>query len=168
MLVDDFSSLDLTSALGTKWRGVSDRVMGGVSEAVISRESINDCFYLRLRGDVRLERNGGFIEAVLDLTSARDTFDASEYRGLHLLVRGNGEDYSMHIRTPDCVHPWQSYRAHFTAGPSWEKLYLPFYNFASHRLEVPLNTGRLKRVGLVAIGRAFSADLMVSHISLYR
>ena len=33
MLIDDFTDPGLTSKLGTSWRGVSDRVMGGVSEA---------------------------------------------------------------------------------------------------------------------------------------
>ena len=36
MLTDDFTDKGLVSKLGTKWRGVSDQVMGGISEASIS------------------------------------------------------------------------------------------------------------------------------------
>ena len=65
---------------------------------------------MQLSGDVRLENNGGFIQAALDLTSVGDTFDASAFTGIRLVARGNNEQYSVHLRTPDNVQPWQSYR----------------------------------------------------------
>jgi hypothetical protein len=61
MLIDDFTDEGLVSKLGTRWRGVSDRVMGGVSEASVSHVVIDGRPSLRLTGDVRLENNGGFI-----------------------------------------------------------------------------------------------------------
>jgi hypothetical protein len=84
------------------------------------------------------------------------------------VVRGNDELYSIHLRTPDNVRPWQSYRAHFTAGSDWETIDLPFETFVPHRLELPLDKTRLRRIGLVAIGRAFCADLAVSELAFYR
>jgi hypothetical protein len=168
MLIDDFSRTDLVSALGTEWRGVSDRVMGGVSQETVSRSVADGHPALHLQGDVRLENNGGFIQAALDLSSGGRTLDASAYKGIRLMVRGNGEKYSLHLRTPDNVRPWQSYRAEFTAEDAWRSIYLPFESFAPHRLDTPLDTSRLSRLGLVAIGRAFSADVMVSSISFYR
>ena len=168
MLIDDFSRTDLVSALGTEWRGVSDRVMGGVSQETVSRSVADGRPALHLRGDVRLENNGGFIQAALDLSSGGRTLDASGYRGIRLMVRGNGEKYSLHLRTPDNIRPWQSYRAEFTAGDEWRSIDLPFESFAPHRLDTPLDPARLSRLGLVAIGRAFTADVMVSSISFYR
>lgn len=168
MLIDDFSATDLVSSLGTQWRGVSDRVMGGVSQASVSRSSVDGRPRLHLQGDVRLENNGGFIQAALDLSPDGRPLDASDYRGIRLVVRGNGEKYSLHLRTPDNARPWQSYRAEFTAGTDWQSIDLPFDDFAPYRLETPLDTTRLKRLGLVAIGRAFSADIMVSSIRFYR
>lgn len=168
MLIDDFSDPDLTSKFGTAWQGVSDQVMGGISQASVTRETLEGRDALRLRGDVRLENNGGFIQAALNLTPERGTFDASGFTGLRLTHRGNGEGYSLHLRSADNTRPWQSYRAHFTAGPEWETLDLPFASFAPYRLETPLDTTRLRRIGLVAIGRAFSADLAVSEIAFYR
>jgi len=168
MLIDDFSRTDLVSALGTEWRGVSDRVMGGVSQETVSRSVADGHPALHLQGDVRLENNGGFIQAALDLSSGGRTLDASAYKGIRLMVRGNGEKYSLHLRTPDNVRPWQSYRAEFTAGDEWQSIDLQFESFVPHRLDTPLDTGRLNRLGLVAIGRAFSADVMVSSISFYR
>ena len=61
MLIDDFSGQDLTSKLGTQWRGVSDKVMGGISEASVAQGVIDDRPCLFLTGDVRLDNDGGFI-----------------------------------------------------------------------------------------------------------
>ena len=87
---------------------------------------------------------------------------------MRIFVRGNGEKYSVHLRTLDNVRPWQSYRAHFTAGSDWETMDLPFETFVPYRLEAPLDTTRLRRIGLVAIGRAFYADLAVAELAFYR
>ena len=168
MIIDDFSNTDLVSKVGTRWRGVSDQVMGGVSEATVGHDTVDSRPGLRLSGDVRLENNGGFIQATLDLAPSGEILDASDYTGLRLVVRGNGERYSVHLRTPDNIRPWQSYRAHFTAGPNWKTIDLPFSAFVPYRLDAPLDITRLRRIGLVAIGRAFAADLMVSEISFYR
>ena len=168
MLIDDFSSQDFVSKLGTRWRGVSDQVMGGISEASVAQGMIDGRPCLRLTGDVRLENDGGFIQAALDLALSGDTLDASGYTGVRLVVRGNGERYSVHLRTPDNVRPWQSYRAHFMAGSDWQAIELPFETFAPYRLDAPLDITRLRRIGLVAIGRAFYADLAISELSFYR
>lgn len=168
LLIDDFSQADLVSKLGTAWRGVSDQVMGGVSELRVTRETLEGRPALRLTGDVRLENNGGFIQAALDLAPAAGTLDASRFAGVRLTARGNGEQYSVHLRTPDNVRPWQSYRAHFTAEADWRTVDLPFADFAAYRLETPLDVTRLRRIGLVAIGRAFTADLAISELAFYR
>jgi hypothetical protein len=168
MLIDDFSSQDLISKLGTRWRGVSDRVMGGVSEASVAHAMIDGRACMRISGDVRLENNGGFIQAALDFAPAGATLDASAYSGLRLVVRGNDQEYSVHLRTPDNVRPWQSYRAHFTARSDWKTIDLPFDSFVPYRLEKTLDVTRLRRIGLVAIGRAFHADLAISEVGFYR
>lgn len=168
MLIDDFTDSDSISKLGTRWRAVTDQVMGGVSAASLAHDIIEGHPCLHLTGDVRLENNGGFIQAALDLTSSGKQLDASGYTGLRLVVRGNGEKYSVHLRTPDNVLPWQSYRADFTAVAKWQSIDLPFDSFVPYRLEAALDTTRLRRVGVVAIGRAFRADLAVSELSFYR
>ena len=167
MLIHDFSNRSLISELETTWRAVSDRVMGGVSRPEIALDEIDGHACLRLTGDVRLENDGGFIQASLDLTSADGTLDASTYRGIRLVVHGNDERYSVHLRTPDNVRPWQSYRAHFIAEAEWQTVDLPFSAFAPHRLKTALDVTRLRRLGLVAIGHAFSADLAIAKIELY-
>ncbi|MGB5621659.1 MAG: CIA30 family protein [Gammaproteobacteria bacterium] len=167
MLIDDFENPEQGSRLGTRWRGFSDRVMGGVSRETVTFEKIDGRACLRLTGDVRLDNNGGFIQAALDLGTWGRSFDASGYTGLRLKVRGNGESYSLHLRTPDNTRPWQSYRSQFTAAPDWQTIELPFAEFQPYRLEAPLDRSRLRRIGVVAIGREFSADLAVCELAFY-
>jgi hypothetical protein len=167
LLIDDFARDDLISALGTPWRGFSDQVMGGISQETIALTEIDGRRCLKLTGDVRLENSGGFIQMALDLAPEGQTLDASDYRGVLLVGRGNGESYGVHLRTPDCVRPWQSYRANFVAGPEWQEISLPFDRFEPHRLTVPLDVRHLRRLGLVAIGRAFHADLAISVVGFY-
>lgn len=168
MLIDDFTRPELISALGTGWRAVSDQVMGGVSEASMERQRVGDHSCLHLSGPVRLDNNGGFIQAALNLSPAAEVFDASAFAGLRLSVRGNGERYALHLRTTDNTRPWQSYRASFVAGAELKTVDLPFQDFEPHRLQAPLDVTRLKRIGLVAIGRAFQADVTLCEISFYR
>ncbi|MFO7477759.1 MAG: CIA30 family protein [Methyloceanibacter sp.] len=116
---------------------------------------------VRMRGEVSLENNGGFVQMSLDLSADGKAMDCSGWRGIEIDVFGNGEDYSVHLRTEDLSRPWQSYRQGFKADPEWRTVQLPFDKFAPYRTDVPLNTRRLRRIGMVAIGRAFSADLSV-------
>jgi hypothetical protein len=168
LILDDFSRHDLISALGTPWRGFSDQVMGGISQETIALTEIDGRRCLRLSGNVRLENSGGFIQMALDLAPEGQTLDASAYDGVLLVTRGNGESYGIHLRTPDCVRPWQSYRANFVAGCEWREIRLPFDRFEPHRLTASLDVSHLRRLGLVAIGRAFAADLAVGVVGLYR
>ncbi len=168
LTLDDFSRDDLISNLGTPWRGFSDQVMGGISQETLALTEIAGRRCLRLTGDVRLENNGGFIQMALDMAPDGRTFDASSYEGVLLTARGNGERYGAHLRTPACVRPWQSYRASFVAEPEWREIKLPFDRFEPYRLTEVLDIDQLRRLGLVAIGRAFYADLAISAVGLYR
>jgi hypothetical protein len=164
MLIDDFTGTD--SRLGTQWRLVTDGVMGGRSSGQLWRGALEGRAALCLRGNVSLENQGGFVQIALELAPS-GVFDAGAYRGLWLVVRGNGESYNLHLRTADLWLPWQSYRAELTAGPQWQEVRLPFDAFTPYRVETPLDTRRLRRLGLVAIGRAFAADLCIAGIGLY-
>jgi hypothetical protein len=167
MIIDDFFRTDLVSATGTRWRAVTDKVMGGVSNASLEYRVVEGRSHLHMAGDVRLENNGGFVQAALDLALNGGTLDASEFIGVKLVVRSNGEQYAIHLRTPDNVHPWQSYRAQFIVAGDWTTIDLPFVAFVPHRLETPLDITRLRRIGLVAIGRAFRADLAIADLRFY-
>ncbi len=160
-VIDDLSGEPPFSTIGTPWQLFTDRVMGGVSSGTMMWEMVAGRPAIRMRGDVSVENNGGFVQIALDLAAGGSAVDASAWRGLELDVFGNGEDYGVHLRTEDLSRPWQSYRQGFRAEPRWRTIHLAFRDFVPYRTDIPLNVRRLRRIGVVAIGRAFSADLAV-------
>jgi Complex I intermediate-associated protein 30 (CIA30) len=168
LLIDDFATADLVSRLRTRWTATSDRVMGGVSRCSLTVELDGSQRWLRLSGRVSLENNGGFIQMGLDLAPGGEPVDLSAFAGIRVLVRGNGERYGCHLRTTACHRPWQSYRSEFAAPATESAIELPFASFAPHRVESPFDPAALRRLGLVAIGRAFDADLAVAEVAFYR
>jgi hypothetical protein len=148
------------------WRLVTDAVMGGVSAGAVSEDTLQGRAAARMQGRVSTENNGGFIQIAIDL-SPTGVFDASAFTGLRVEVTGNGETYGAHLRTTDIVRPQQSYRQSFVAGSGWTTIHLPFAAFVPHRIEIPLSIARLRRLGLVAIGRNFDADLSIARLALY-
>lgn len=151
---------------GPLWQLIVDGVMGGVSSGGLARETVAGRPAVRLTGTVSLENNGGFVQMARDLAPG-GVLDASGWAGLALDVLGNGEAYGVHLRPEGLTRPWQSHRAGFTAGPSWTRVVIPFGAFVPHRTETPLDRARLRRIGLVAIGRVFRVDLALSRLALY-
>lgn len=168
LVIEDLSRPFPEAANGARWALITDGVMGGVSRGSLRREAVGGRPALRMTGDVSLANNGGFVQMALDLAPRGGVFDARGWAGVALAVRGNGESYGLHLRTDAVTRPWQSWRQGFVAPPDWAELRLPFAGFTPHRIDVPLDPGRLRRLGLVAIGRAFAADLAVAGLWLYR
>jgi Complex I intermediate-associated protein 30 (CIA30) len=158
-IIDDLSREPPMAAIGTQWQLFTDQVMGGVSKGTMARDAIAGRAAMRMCGDVNLENNGGFVQIALDLSPDGGVVDASAWSGIELDVFGNGEEYGVHLRTDALTGPWQSYRQNFRAHAEWRTVQLPFDDFVPYRTEIPLDTHRLRRIGVVAIGRAFSADL---------
>jgi hypothetical protein len=165
-LIDDFGTAP-RAANGAVWALVSDGVMGGLSSGRLEPAVIGGRRCLRLTGRVRLENDGGFLQMALDLAPGGGPVDAAGFAGIALTVRGNGETYGVHLRTTDLARPWQSFRAGFTAPPDWTEHRLPFAAFGPHRTDVPFDPARLRRIGLIAIGRAFTADLAVADLRFF-
>ena len=166
LIIDDRRSGNLDSTLGTSWRMVTDGVMGGVSSGTLTLTTVDKRDCLRLQGNVRLENNGGFVQAALDIGKTAAA-DASAYTGIVIDVYGNDETYNLHLRTADLWLPWQSYRATFQAPASWQTVQLPFAEFSPYKTSKALDLTELERIGLLAIGRAFSADLCIGRVGLY-
>lgn len=166
-IIDDRVEGDVYANNGKPWRAVTDTVMGGISKADLRATTISGKPCLRLKGEVHLENNGGFVQASLDL-GAVGLLDASDFVGIEIEVCGNNESYNVHLRTGDTQMVWQSYRYSFTADTNWKTLRIPFADFMPHRIQLGLDTSQLRRIGIVAIGRKMEADICFSRIALYR
>lgn len=150
------------------WGYVADSVMGGVSEGRATQERVDGRAAVRLTGRVSLDNNGGFIQVAGDLSARGAVFDASAWTGIAFGSYGNGESYELRLRTDALRRPWQSFRAPFTAPARWVTHQLPFAQFEAHRTEAAFDPARLRRVGFLAIGREFDADLAIAGLRLYR
>ena len=164
-LIDDRRSADASSTLGPEWRFFTDGVMGGVSSGAMTAETVAGRDALCLRGEVRLDNNGGFIQMALDLPPPPEN---GAWRGVELEVLGNGHRYGVHLRTRGMLFPWQAWRASFEATPQWRTLRLPFDAFTPYRTSGELQPHSVRRLGIVAIGERFDAELCVARLVLYR
>jgi hypothetical protein len=167
MIIDDFSNPGRLASNGATWELFTDQVMGGISRGTLTREIVADRSALRMCGSVSLENNGGFVQMSLDLNPNGTAFDASRYDGIEIDIFGNGERYNLHLRTMHTLRPWQSYRLSFPTHSKWQTVRLPFERFSAHRIDRALDLKSLRRISLVAIDRAFEADLSVSRVSFF-
>lgn len=150
--------------LTLNWEFVADTVMGGVSTGQVTRGTWDGRHATRLTGQVSLENDGGFVQMASDLPDV----DTGPFAGLAVDVRGNGERYDLRLRTTDLDRPWQSYRVDFPARPGWTTHRFDFDTFTPHKTDRPFNPAALRRIGIVAIGHAFAADVAVAAVRLYR
>ena len=152
------------------WRFVSDGVMGGQSQGKVSLAEREESGCACLEGQVSLANNGGFIQMQLDLQTFNngEVYNAQWFDGVYLETLGNAQEYSVHLRTNQLWLPWQSFRQTFKVTPLWQRIYLPFTEFQSYKTFARLDVQQLKRLGLLAIGREFQADLCVRSLGFYK
>ncbi|MBN1764909.1 MAG: bifunctional methionine sulfoxide reductase B/A protein [Sedimentisphaerales bacterium] len=168
ILIDDFTSPKDSEQFPGPWEFITDQVMGGVSTGNMETGKWDERDGLRMRGNVSLENNGGFIQMRLMLKAKGENFDASGYDGIRLKVKGNDHTYAVHLRTRHTWMPWQYYQADFLAGQQWQQINIPFKKFKSYNLEKDLDVTSLESIAIVASEKAFTADVTVDEISFYK
>lgn len=176
-IIDDMSDPFPFTSSGSQWQGITDRVMGGISNGSLSRETIDGREANVLRGTVSLENGGGFIQMATDLSldPSDDPFvDASEYDGVEVEVycesTNEEESFNVHLRTPACERQNSSYRATFPIRPgTWATVRLSWDSFEGYG---PGPDGTpfvpaLRRMGVVSIGEAKDVVLAIGRVGFY-
>ncbi|WP_051640852.1 CIA30 family protein [Thiomicrorhabdus sp. Milos-T2] len=149
------------------WRFVSDQVMGGVSQGQVNVVTDQNSTFHCLSGQVSLENNGGFLQMQL-VNLDKLAINFSDYLGLYIEVKGNSHNYNLHIRTSQLWLPWQSFRSEFYASNEWQRIFLPFDKFKSYKTLSKLNPKKINRLGILAIGEVFQADICIRNFGVYR
>jgi len=175
-IIDDMSEPFPFTSSGNQWDGITDRVIGGVSNGSLTRETMGGKPANVLRGNVSMKNDGGFIQIVtpLSLDPTVDEFvDASEYDGVELEVYcegGDEEKFNVHLRTPACERKFSSYRATFGIKTGkWETVRLPWDEFAGYGSgpDVTPFVPSLRRLAVVAIGETKDVVLAVGQVGFY-
>ena len=148
-----------------QWVYLTDRVMGGISEGTAQFEDQGIDQVIRLSGEVSTANNGGFIQVRSPVL-----WEAAKGKtGIRLTVKGNGDQYFLHIRSTDTRLPWHYYQHSFQASGAWSEISLPFEDFekSSSLLRATLGQSKIETIGIVAYGKDYSADVSVKRLEFY-
>ena len=162
-IIDDF-----TDNPEKRWQFYTDRVMGGVSEGGASVRLGSEGTYVRLEGSVSTANNGGFIQIRRYVSE-----QSRDAKGILLKVRGNGENYYIHVNTSETIFMPQQYRFYYQAifptSKEWSEVKLPFSSFKRSNPQISKNFSgeKLKTIGLLAYGKNHNALLEVKYLSFY-
>ena len=149
-----------------RWCFVSDKVMGGVSEGTFETVIEGEDAHYNMQGNVSTKNNGGFLQF---RTKINNHPDGKLYKGIRIQVRGNNEEYALHIRTKYLFLPWQYYQSNFIATEEWQVIELPLKGFKKSNFYQPSDVSSIdiQTIGVVAIGRNFQANIDLRYIELY-
>ena len=98
---------------------------------------------------------------------------SKDAKGILLKVRGNGENYYIHVNTNETIFLPQQYRfyyqASFPTSKNWSEVKIPFSTFkrSSTQISKYFNGKNLKTIGLLAYGRNHIALLEIKYLSFY-
>jgi monofunctional biosynthetic peptidoglycan transglycosylase len=140
--------VDFREETSDSWRAINDGVMGGLSQSGLSVTKGGVGVF---SGHVSLANNGGFAS----IRSRRDTIDISEFDGLVVRVKGDGNRYRLRLRT-DERYDGIAYQAKFdTTRDEWRVVEIPFDSFLptyrgrTVRNAPPLDTTRISQIGFM-------------------
>ena len=148
-----------------RWVYIADTVMGGVSEGSASLIHTPKGKAIKLSGKVSTQNNGGFIQVRANMPIGI----ASEFTGIQLQVKGNGDEYFVHIRNSSSKLPWHYYSQSFITKNEWQLIKLPFSDFlrSSSFIRKNMRIESIKSIGLVAYGKDYDADVSILNMSFY-
>ena len=143
--------------------------MGGVSEGRASVLSGPEGPYVRLEGLVSTANNGGFIQIRTKITDG-----VKDAEGILLKVRGNGENYYIHLNTSETIFLPQQYRYYYQAifptSKDWTEVKLPFstdFKRSNAKISKSFDGNQVRTIGILAYGKDHNALLEVSYLSFY-
>jgi hypothetical protein len=148
-----------------EWSFQADTVMGGVSEGSAEFKGNSSGKFIRLAGEVSTANNGGFIQ----VRSAIPWEIAKGKTGIKIKVKGNGEQYYLHVRNSSTRLPWHYYHQGFETTTSWSEIKLPFKFFkrSSSVLRNLVKQSTIKTIAIVAYGKDHTADISIMSLEFY-
>ena len=142
------------------WIGITDRVMGGVSDLTISHA--DGIFFMK--GNVSTDNNGGFVRL-----SNRLAINSNEFKGIKFKAKGNNEKYEIHVTLKGLkIPPWSYFSQGFDVTDHWQEYEIFFSNLerSSGFSAVSMKAKNIRDISIAGFGRDFVVDLEIKEISL--
>ena len=148
-----------------RWIYFADNVMGGISVGSSEYVKVASGKAIRLYGEVSTKNNGGFIQVRMPYSIDQ----LEKYKGIKIKMKGNGDEYFLHLRNRSSRLPWQYYQASFKSDTVWREVKLPFKQFkkSSNFMKSAFDQKTIKTIAIVAYGKDYTADITVSELELY-
>ena len=148
-----------------RWIYFADNVMGGKSTGSSEYLIVASGKAIRLYGEVSTKNNGGFIQVRMPYSIDQ----LEKYKGIKIKMKGNGEEYFLHLRNSSSRLPWQYYQASFKSETTWREVNIPFEQFkrSSNFMKSVFDPDTIKTIGIVAYGKDHAADIIVSDLQFY-
>ena len=153
---------------GHQMNVVNDGVMGGLSQGIIEMTQ-NDS--LLFKGNISLQNNGGFSSFRI----AGKLWDLSAWKGVEILVRGDGRTYGLRATTDEkFLRSSVSFTADFkTVKDEWVKLQIPFSkmkaSWRGRKLDRNFDPAQIKGLGIIlADKQAGKFALEIKSISAWK
>ena len=144
----------------SSWRGITDQVMGGVSELTI--QHVNGVF--RMKGYVSTDNNGGFVR----LSNSID-INSNDFKGIKFQAKGNNETYEVHVTLRGLkIPPWSYFSQSFEVTNQWQEYEIFFKDLKRNSgfSAASMNAKNIRDLSIAGFGRDFEVSLAIKEISL--
>jgi len=142
------------------WRGITDQVMGGVSDLTIKYK--DGVFFMK--GNVSTENNGGFVRL-----SNRIDLNSNNFQGIRFKAKGNNETYEIHVTLKGLkVPPWSYFSKSFDVTNEWQEFEIFFQDLkrSSGFSAASMKAKNISDLSIAGYGRDFEVDLEIKDINL--
>lgn len=142
------------------WRGITDQVMGGVSDLAIRHS--DGVFYMT--GNVSTDNNGGFVRL-----SNRIDVNSNDFKGIRFKAKGNNETYEIHVTLKGLrIPPWSYLSQEFDVNNEWQEHTIFFKDLErrSGLSAASMKAKNIKDISFAGFGRNFNVDLLIKDINL--
>ena len=142
------------------WQGVTDQVMGGVSNLAIRHA--DGVFYMS--GNVSTDNNGGFVRL-----SNRININSNDFKGIKFKAKGNNETYEIHVTLKGLkIPPWSYFSQAFDVNDDWQEYEIFFKDLkrSSGFSAAQMKAKNIRDLSIAGFGRDFKVDLAIKEISL--
>ena len=142
------------------WRGVTDQVMGGVSNLIIRHS--DGVFFMS--GNVSTDNNGGFVRL-----SNRVDISSNDFKGIKFKAKGNNETYEIHVTLKGLkIPPWSYFSQSFNVTEQWQEYQISFKDLkrSSGFSAATMKAKNIRDLSIAGFGRDFAVDLAIKDISL--